>query len=92
MKSLSIVWFAWYLSGILFLIAVMTSVITYGPETEWFGMVLSLGFLGCSLLASILAEVLGRLPVDNWVHQSQPVRIGLAVLAVAVTLLLVLAG
>jgi hypothetical protein len=87
-----VVWLAWYISGVLLLLAVLASAITYHPNADKLGRVLPTVF-GCGgLLAGVVAVGLGRLPPGHRVHQSKPVWAGCVAVAVAVTLLLILVG
>jgi hypothetical protein len=87
-----VVWLAWYICGVCLLLALLASVITYQPDIQHLGVVLPAAFGGMALLAGGAAVGLGRLPPTHRVHQSMPLWAGLAAVAVAVTLLLVLIG
>jgi hypothetical protein len=87
-----IVWLAWYICGVCLLLALMVSAISYHPDTQHVGVVLSAVFGSLALLAGGSAFGLGRLPPTHRIHQSKPLWVGLVVVAVTVTLLLVLVG
>ena len=87
-----VVWLAWYICGVCFLLALLASAITYHPDIQHLGVVLPAAFGGVALLAGGAAVGLGRLPPIHLVHQSKPLWASVVAVAVAVTLLLVLVG
>ena len=89
---MKLVWLAWYVSVVLLLLATLSSLVTYGPDIEFLGVLLPTAF-GCgAILAGVLAAGLRRLPPHHRIHRSLPVwATGFAV-AVLVTLMLVLVG
>lgn len=87
-----VVWLAWYICGVCLLTALSASAITYHPDVRHLGVVLPAASGGVGLLAGGAAVGLGRLPAAHRLHQSMPLWAGLVAVAVAVTLLLVLAG
>ena len=86
-----VVWLAWYICGVCFLLALLASAITYHPDIQHLGVVLPAAFGGVALLAGGAAVGLGRLPPMP-VHRSNRSRASVVAVAVAVTLLLVLVG
>lgn len=84
--------FAWYIAGVLAMLAVVASLATYHPDVQRIGEALPLAFGGGSLIGFGMAVIFGRLPVSHWVHQSKPVKLGMSAVAVAVTVLLVMVG
>jgi hypothetical protein len=87
-----VVWLAWYICGVCFLLALLASAITYRPDIQHLGVVLPAAFGGVALLAGGAAVGLGRLPPIHPVHQSKALWASVVAVAVAVTLLLVLVG
>ncbi|MAT72749.1 MAG: hypothetical protein CMJ58_24990 [Planctomycetaceae bacterium] len=92
MRSLNVTWLLWYMSGMFVLLAIMASAITYHPDAQWEGHILSLAFAICSLVGCALAVTCGRLPPSHWVHKSQPVKVGIASVVVLVSVLAILLG
>jgi hypothetical protein len=86
------VWLAWYICAVCLLLALVASVITYGPDIQHLGLLLPAVFGGVALVTGAVAFALGRLPPTHRVHQSRPLCAGLVALAVTVTVLLVLVG
>jgi hypothetical protein len=87
-----VVWLAWYVCGVCFLLALLASAISYHPDIQHLGVVLPAAFGGVALLAGGAAVGLGRLPPIDPVRQSKPLWASVVAVAVAVTLLLVLVG
>jgi hypothetical protein len=87
-----VVWLAWYICAVCLLLALVASVVTYGPDIQHLGLVLPAVFGGVALVAGAVAFALERLPPTHRVHQSSPLWAGLVALAVTVILLLVLVG
>jgi hypothetical protein len=87
-----VVWLAWYICGVCFLLTLLASAITYHPDIQHLGVVLPAAFSGVALLAGGAAVGLGRLTPTHLAHRSEPLWAGLVAVAVTVTLLLVLVG
>jgi hypothetical protein len=87
-----VVWLAWYICGMFFMLALLASAITYHPDVQRLGVVLPAAFGVVSLLAGGMAVGLGRLPPTHSMRQAKPFWAGLIAAAVTVTLLLVLAA
>ncbi|OWK43884.1 hypothetical protein [Fimbriiglobus ruber] len=87
-----LVWLAWYVCGLCLLIALLASFVTYHPTIKHLGRVIPIVFGGCALLAGGVAIALGQLPPTHRIHQSKPLWVAAAAVAITVTLLLVLVG
>jgi hypothetical protein len=87
-----VVWLSWYISGVLTLLFLLSSLISYGPGAKLFGAVVQSIACGGAVAGIALASRLGRLPRDHWVHTSRPLWAGLVAVAVTLTLLMVLVG
>jgi hypothetical protein len=79
-----------YNCGVFLLLALLASAITYHPDVQHLGDLLSAAFLGVSLLAGVASVVLGRLSPTLRLNPSWLLRAGLLTLAMAGTLLLAL--
>ena len=89
---MKVVWLAWYIGGVLLLMALMASAITYHPDIRYLGQILPAVFGAGAILTGGLAVALGRLPPNHRIHQSRMVWAACVAVAVAVTLLLILVG
>jgi hypothetical protein len=88
---MKITWLAWYISGVLALLAVAASAITYAPPGPGpFELALPLVFGTGAILIAGLAGYLSWLPSTHWIHRFRPVRAALITMAATITLLLVL--
>jgi hypothetical protein len=87
-----IVWLAWYICGVCFTLAALASAVTYHPDSQHIGAVLSATSGGLALVAGGAAVGIGRLPPTHRVRQYRPLWAGLVAVAIAVTLLLILVG
>ena len=67
-------WLAWYICGVCLLLALLSSAITYHPDSRHLGMVLPAAFGGVALLAGGVAVGIGRLPTTA---PSPPVKAAL---------------
>jgi hypothetical protein len=87
-----LVWLSWYISGMLALLFVLLSLVSYAPGAEGAGAVMQ-GVSGSGALLGIaMALWLTRFPRDHWVHRSKPIWAGCIAAAATVTLLVVLIG
>ncbi len=81
---------AYYMSAVLLLLAGMLSLISVVPGLEstisWAMAVAAAAAVACLGLAIGL----GRLPPDHWVHQSRPLRLGMAASAGLLTVVAIL--
>ncbi len=91
-QSQSVVWLAWYISGVFVILAVLVSLITFHPRVQWLAPVLLAAFSGAAMVAAGLALTLSRLSPPHWLHHSKPLQVSLVVAATAVTLLVLLVG
>jgi hypothetical protein len=87
---MKMVWLSWYISGVLALLTVAFSLISYAPGAEAFGWAMQAVCGGGALVGIGLALWLGRQPAGHWVQRSKPFRAGFVVVAVAVTALAIL--
>jgi len=90
---MGVVGLGWCISGLLALLAVMTSAITWAPPGP--GPVeraLPAAFGGGALLMAGLSFGLGLLPPTHWLRLSRSVRAGFAVAAATVAVLVALLG
>lgn len=90
MQRFSTTWFAWYICGVSTLLALAASLITIVPPGEWVGLLLCGSFLGFAVMAGITAFFLGRRPPSHWANQSRPINIGMAAVAILLTVLMIL--
>ena len=92
-QPISATWLAWYTTGMLLLLAVMSSAISYAPPGPTpVEQLLPVVFLGGAIVTVIIATILGRLPRTHWVHEARSIRVGFVVVAVTVTMLAALVG
>jgi hypothetical protein len=89
---MTIVWLAWYICAVLSVLTLLALAITYAPDSQFLGAVLPLVFGGGALVAGGFAIGFKRFPPTHRVHQSKPVWAACVAVAIAVTLLLILAG
>jgi hypothetical protein len=89
---MTLVGLSWYLSGMLALLHLLFSLITFGPEAEAFVITALAGTACGSLAFAGLACYLRRLPQRHWIHHSKPVWVCYVVLASAVTLVVIALG
>jgi hypothetical protein len=87
-----LVWLSWYISGMLALLFVLLSLVSYGPGAERAGAVMQAVSGSGALVGTAMALWLTRLPRDHWVHRSKPIWSGFIAAAATVTLLVVLGG
>lgn len=85
-------WLCAYIGGLLAVIFVLSSLVTYAPDAQNLGDVVR-WTVGVSALAVIgLTLLLHRLPPEHWINHSRPLwAIGVAV-AITVTLALFVIG
>jgi hypothetical protein len=84
---MSVVKLAWLTSGLLVLLAMLSSVVTWVPAPWHPQLVIPSGlYLGAGVVA-LLAIGLGRLPPTHWVHRTGPAWVCLAAAAVVVAML-----
>jgi hypothetical protein len=84
---MTVVRLAWLISGLLTLLALLSSAITWVPAPWHPETVVPGGLaLGASMTA-LFAIGLGRLPPTHWVHSTGPVWVCLAGAAIVVALL-----
>jgi hypothetical protein len=89
---MSVVWLSWYISGMMTLLFVVSSLISYAPEAQRAGVIIQAGCAGGALCWAALAMWLGRYPHDHWVHRSKSLWASFAAVAILVTVMLVLVG
>ena len=82
-----LVWLSWYITGILALLFLLSSLIFYGPGAERLGMVIQLIFASGTVAGIAVSLWLSRFPRDHWVHRSKPIGAVFIAAAVMVTLL-----
>ncbi|HXD85743.1 MAG TPA: hypothetical protein VN641_04570 [Urbifossiella sp.] len=83
---------SWYITGILALLFLVASAITYAPGIEVFGFAVSIAALCGAVIGVFISLYLGRLPREHWVHRSRSVRRAFAAAAIGLTILLLLVG
>ncbi|HEY2909929.1 MAG TPA: hypothetical protein VGI99_06770 [Gemmataceae bacterium] len=83
---------SWYVTGVLALLFLLASAITYAPGIEIYGFAISIA-AGCGAVIGVFISLyLGRLPREHWVHRSRSVRRAFAAAAIGLTMLLLLVG
>jgi hypothetical protein len=82
-------WLAWYISGVLVLMALAALAITFHPSARWLRAVLVITPGIAAPLFVGFAVFLGRMPTVHWIHQSRSVRWALVAIAIVVTLIFV---
>lgn len=78
---------AYYTSAVLFELAGMLSLISVMPEREGAHGWTMIGVVAAAFACLVLAIWLRRLPDEHWVHQSRPLRLGMAAAAALLTML-----
>jgi hypothetical protein len=89
---MKVTWLAWYVCGVLALMALVASAITCAPPAQWAGVVFPVAFGTGAILAAVGAPVLSSLPADHWVRHSRRLWAALVAAAITLTLLLALVG
>ena len=87
-----LVWLSWYVSGMLALLSVLTSLISYAPGPNRVETLLPIVFATGAFVGIGASVCLGRLRREHWIHQSKPLWAGFVAVALAVTVLVVLIG
>ena len=87
-----LVWLSWYLVGLLALLSILASLITYAPGAGRFETVIQIAFPSAAIVGVVVALWLTRLPQGHWVHQSKSLWAGFVAMAVTGTLLVILVG
>lgn len=90
---MTVPWLAWYLTAVLVLSFLVSSLISYAPPARNFA-ILEQGIIACAaLVAGVIASLLTLLPRTHWVHRSKPIKVLYVTLCVAGTVvLLIFAG
>lgn len=83
---------SWYITGVLALLFLLASAITYAPGTEIYGFAISIASFSGAVIGFFISLYLGRLPREHWVHQSRSVWRAFAAAAIGLTMLLLLVG
>jgi hypothetical protein len=89
---MKIAWLAWYISGMLALLTVLSSLVTFAPPAQWLALILPAAFGSGAILVAVLAVILTRLPASHRLQRSRPTWALLVAAAVALTLIVVLVG
>ena len=87
-----IVWLSWYIAGLLALLSILDSMISYAPDAQRLAMVLHIVFPSGTIVGFVGALSLSRLPYGHWIHQSKPLWASLVVIAMTLTLLVIVVG
>lgn len=90
--TMKLVWLCRYLSGLMALLTVMASLITYAPPVRHLAVVLPLLFGVISVFIAVLSLFLQRLAPDHWIHRSRFVAAFFIAAATTVTVFAVLVG
>jgi hypothetical protein len=64
-----IVWLTWYVCGVLSLLALLASLITYHPNIHHLGSALPVVFGAGAIVVGVLAIRLQRIPRNHQIHQ-----------------------
>ena len=89
---MKLVWLCRYLSGLMALLAIVASLITYAPPAQHFAVVLPLLLGGISVVIAVLSLSLQRLAPDHWIHRSRFITALFLAAAATVTVFAVLVG
>jgi hypothetical protein len=91
--QISVVGLGWYISAVLVLSAVATSLISYAPPgpSPWV-QALPIVFIGGAFLVAVVTMAISRLPSTHWIRNARPVWAGFAAVAATATVLLLLVG